>query len=286
MSELVWVDRNGVEEPIKAEPRPYEQPRLSPDGRLLALEIEGDIWAYALVRETTTRVTFDGGSRPAWTPDGKQIVFTHSSGLFRVAVDGSSGVERVFEGGLHHSNAVSPDGQTLLLHSHNQASEDALTLKLDGQSEPQSWLATAFNEVGTAFSPDGKWIVYLSNESGQGEIYVRPFPGPGERIQVSTEGGDQPLWKANGEIFYKQANQMIAVQVQTEPEVIVGRPQKLFEGQYVYGGAGPFASYDVTPDGQQFVMIKEGGSTGEARQEIIVVQNWFEELKRLAPTGE
>ncbi len=283
---LVWVDRNGVEEPIKAEPRPYQQPRLSPDGRLLALEIEGDIWTYDLIRETTTRVTFDGGSRPAWTPDGKQIVFTHSSGLFRVAVDGSSGVERVFEGTAHHSNAVSPDGQTLLLHAHNHEGTDALTLKLDGQSEPQSWLATASRDTGTAFSPDGKWIVYGSDESGQGEIYVRPFPGPGGKIQVSTDGGDQPLWIANGEIFYKQVNQMIAAQVQTEPELIVGRPQKLFEGQYIYGNVGPFASYDVTPDGQQFVMIKEGGSTGEARQEIIVVQNWFEELKRLVPTGE
>ena len=286
MSELVWVDRNGVEEPIKAEPLPYQQPRLSPDGRLLALEIEGDIWAYDLIRETTTRVTFDGGSRPAWTPDGEQIVFTHFSGLSMVAVDGSSGVERVLEGGLHHSNAVSPDGQTLLLHAHNQESEDALTLKLDGQSEPQSWLATAFRDIGTTFSPDGKWIVYVSDESGQNEIYVRSFPGPGGRIQVSTDGGNQPLWIANGEIFYKQANQMIAVQVQTKPELIVSRPQKLFEGQYIYGNVGPFASYDVTPDGQQFVMIKGGGATEEARQEIIVVLNWFEELKRLAPKGE
>ena len=281
---LVRVDRNGVEEPIRAEPRPFEQPRLSPDGRLLALAIEGDIWAYDLIRETTTRVTFDGGSRPAWTPDGKHIVFTHSSGLFMVAVDGSSGVEQVFDGQEHHSNAVSPDGQTLLLHAHNPGSTDALTLKLDGQSEPQSWLTTDFNDVGTAFSPDGKWIVYRSEESGRDEIYVRPFPGPGGRTKVSTDGGDQPLWKANGEIFYKQGNQMIAVQVQTELELIVGRPQMLFEGQYEYGNVGPFASYDVAPDGQEFVMIKKGGVTGEARQELIVVLNWFEELKRLVPT--
>ena len=282
---LVWVDRNGVEEPIKAAARPYEQPRLSPDDRLLALEIEGDIWAFDLVRETTTRITFDGGSRPVWTPDGKQIVFTHSSGLFRIAADGSSGVEQVLEGGLYHSNALSPDGQTLLLHAHNPKSEDALTVKLDGRSEPKPWLATIFSDVGTDFSPDGKWIVYESDESGQAEIYVRPFPGPGKKINISTNGGIQALWKANGEIFYRQENQVIAVQVQTEPELMVGRPQHLFEGQYIFGGAGQFASYDVTPDGQRFVMIK-GGATGEARQEIIVVLNWFEELKRLAPTGE
>ena len=102
---------------------------------------------------------------------------------------------------------------------------------------------------------------------------MRPFSGPGGRIQVSTEGSNQPLWKTNGEIFYKQANQRIAVQVQTEPELIVGRSQKPFEGQYVYGNAGNFASCDVIPDGRQFVMIKEGGATGEARQEIIVLRN-------------
>ncbi len=283
---LVWVDRNGVEEPIEAAARPYEQPRLSPDGRLLALEIEGDIWAFDLVREATTRITFDGGSRPVWTPDGKQIVFTHSSGLFRIAADGSSGVEQVLEGGLHHSNALSPDGQTLLLHAHNPKSEDALTVKLDGRSEPKPWLATIFSDIGTDFSPDGKWIVYQSDESGPAEIYVRPFPAPGKKINISTNGGTQPLWKANGEIFYRQENQVIAVQVQTEPELMVGHPQHLFEGQYIFGGAGPFASYDVTPDGQRFVMIRGGRATGEARQEIIVVQNWFEELKRLAPTGE
>ncbi|HUV14682.1 MAG TPA: hypothetical protein VMY18_13645, partial [Acidobacteriota bacterium] len=275
--------RDGAEEAIRGDLRPYGQPRLSPDGGMLALEIEGDIWMYDLVRGTTTRVTFDGGSRPAWTPDGKRIVFTHSTGLFIVPVDGSSEAEQVTEGEQYHSNAVSPDGQTLLLHAHNE-SEDALTLQLDGHSEPQSWLATAFSDVGTAFSPDGKWIVYVSDESGQSEIYVRPFPGPGGRTKVSTDGGNQPMWKASGEIFYKQDDRMMAVQIQTEPELNMGRPRELFTGQYVYGNVGPFPSYDVTPDGQRFVMVKEGGKTGATRQEIILVLNWFEELKRLVPT--
>jgi serine/threonine-protein kinase len=280
---LVWVDRDGAEKPIAVGLRPYGQPRLSPDGGMLALEIEGDLWMYDFVRGTTTRVTFDGGSRPAWTPDGKRIVFTRSSGLFIVPVDGSSEAEQLTEGSQYHSNAVSPDGQILLLHAHNE-SEDALMLQLDSQSEPQPWLATAFSEVGTAFSPDGKWIVYVSNESGQSEIYVRPFPGPGGRTKISTDGGNQPMWKASGEIFYKQDDRMMAVQIQTEPELNLSRPRELFTGQYVYGNVGPFPSYDVTPDGHQFVMVKEGGETGATRQEIILVLNWFEELKRLAPT--
>jgi hypothetical protein len=280
---LVWVDRRGAEMPVTASPRNYGQPRLSPDGELLALEINGDIWVYDLIRGTLTRVTFDGGSRPAWTPDGKRIVFTHSTGLFIAPVDGSSEPEQLTEGEQYHSNAVSPDGQTLLLHAHNE-SEDALTLQLDGHSEPQPWLATAFSDVGTAFSPDGKWIVYVSDESGQSEIYVRPFPGPGGRIKVSTDGGNQPLWKASGEIFYKQDDRMMAVEIQTAPDLTIGRPQELFEGQYEYGNVGPFPSYDVTPDGQQFLMIKGGGAAGETRQEIVVVLNWIEELKRLVPT--
>jgi len=200
-----------------------------------------------------------------------------------VAVDGSSEAERVIEGREFHSNAISPDGQTLLFHVHNSESlVDTLTLQLDGQSEPQSWLATGFHNNGTAFSPDGKWIVYRSNESGEEEIYVRPFPGPGGRTKVSTGGGDQPDWKANGEIFYKQGNQMMAVPIRTEPELTAGSPQKLFEGQYKDLSLGPFPSYDVTPNGQQFLMIKavEGSQSGQ----INVVRNWFEELKRLVPT--
>jgi serine/threonine-protein kinase len=280
---LVWVDRKGTEAPLAAPPRTYDQPRLSPDGSLLALEIDGDIWIYTLLRGTTTRVTFDGGSRPAWTPDGKQIVFTHSTGLFIAPIDGSGEPMRLSESEIYHSNAVSPDGQTLLLHAHNE-SEDALTLTLDGQSEPQSWLVTDFSEVGNAFSPNGEWIVYVSNESGRSEIYICPFSGPGGRTKVSTDGGTQPMWKASGEIFYKQDERMMAVRIQTEPELTLGRPQELFEGQYVYGGAGPFASYDVTPDGQQFLMIKGGGVTGEDWQEIALMLNWFEELNRLVPT--
>jgi serine/threonine-protein kinase len=280
---LVWVDRKGAEEPIKTAPQTYGQPRLSPDGRLLALEIEGDIWVYDLVRGTTTRVTFDGGNRPAWTPDGRRIAFTHPSGIFMASIDHSSEAERLTEGKEHHSNAVSPDGQTLLFHAHDQAGADILTLKLDNQSEPQSWLATAFAEDGPSFSPDGKWIVFVSNESGQAEIYVRPFPGPGGRTKVSTDGGDQPVWKKSGEIFYKQDDQMMAVPIRTEPDLAIGRPEKLFEGQYMYGNVGPFPSYDVTPDGRRFVMVKEGGLTEATRQEIVVVLNWFEELKRLVP---
>jgi len=281
---LVWVDRKGAEEPIKTAPRPFGQPRLSPDGRLLALEIEDDIWVYDLVRGTTTRVTFDGGNRPAWTPDGRRIAFTHPSGIFMASIDHSSEAERLTEGYEHHSNAISPDGKTLLFHAHNQGgSTDILTLQLDNQSEPQPWLATAFAEDGPSFSQDGKWIVFVSNESGQAEIYVRPFPGPGGRTKVSTEGGDQPVWKKSGEIFYKQDDQMMAVPIQTEPELVIGRPEKLFEGQYVYGNVGPFPSYDATPDGQRFVMLKEYGLSGETRQEIVVVLNWFEELKRLVP---
>jgi serine/threonine-protein kinase len=283
---LVWVDRDGAEEPIKVEPRSYGQARLSPDGRLLALEIEGDIWMYDLTRGTTTRVTFDGGSRAAWTPDGKRIVFTRPSGLFVVPIDGSSDAERLAENRqeIYHSNAVSPDGKTLLLHSHAVGrGENVLTLDLNGQSELQAWRASVFSTVATAFSPDGKWIVYVSNESGQDEIYVSPFPGPGGKTKVSTDGGTQPVWGANGEIFYRQDDRMMAVEVRTEPDLTMGRPQELFEGQYGYGWWGPFPSYDATRDGRRFMMVKEARSKGGTRQEIVLVQNWFEELKHLVP---
>ncbi|UCF37262.1 MAG: protein kinase [Acidobacteriota bacterium] len=275
---LVWVDRNGVEEPLTDRPGKYDQPRLSPDGRLLAMEITGDIWVYDLERATSTRVTYDGGNRPAWTPDGKKIVFTHSSGLSIAPIDGSSQAEQLTESELHHSNAVSPDGRTVLLHSH-EAGTDILTLDFESRGEPVPWLASEFSEDGPSFSPDGKWIVFVSSESGGPEIYVRPFPGPGGRTKVSTDGGDQPLWKPNGEIFYKENNRMMAVRIRTEPELVIGRPQLLFEGDYLYGNAGPFASFDVTPDGRRFVMLKETLQSRSDQQQLVLVENWSEELK-------
>ncbi len=132
------------------------------------------------------------------------------------------------------------------------------------------------------FSPDGRWLVYISNESGQDEVYVQAYPGPGGKWSVSTEGGTEPLWSRDGrELFYRQGQQMMAVAGKTESTFSASKPQLLFRGLYLFGEFGN-RNYDISPDGQRFLMI----SQEEAPDQIHVVLNWFEEVKRLVPTGE
>jgi len=157
-------------------------------------------------------------------------------------------------------------------------------MPLEGEREPQPFLQTQFYESAAMFSPDGNWLAYVSNESGRQEVYVQPFPGPGGKRQMSTEGGNQPVWARNGqELFYRNASQMIAVDITTEPTFSAGTPKLLFGGTFQVSAAAR-ANYDVTPDGQRFVMVQEGGADSEVSQ-INVVLNWFEELKQRVPTN-
>ena len=160
---------------------------------------------------------------------------------------------------------------------------DIWLLPLEGEREPTLLLGTPFNERRATFSPNGRWLAYQSNESGQNEVYVRPYPGPEGKWPISTEGGTEPVWSPDGrELFYRNRDQMMVVSVETEPSFTPGKPRLLFNGQFQFEPSD-FASpnYDVSPDGQRFLMIK---AAEEGANQINVVQNWFEELKRLVPT--
>lgn len=152
----------------------------------------------------------------------------------------------------------------------------------DRKAEP--FLATMFNEGAGSFSPDGRWLAYVSNEAGRPEIYVQPYPGPGGKWQISTDGGTEPLWNRNGrELFYRSGNKVMAVPIATQPAFAPSKPTLLFEKEYA---ASQFPAtgiaYDVSQDGQRFLMVKEGDQASAPTQ-INVVLNWFEELRRLAP---
>jgi hypothetical protein len=171
----------------------------------------------------------------------------------------------------------SPDGQTLAFHQAT-GGHDIWMLPLNG--EATSFLATSFSELSAVFSPDGRWLAYVSEESGRSEVYVQAYPGPGGKWSISIEGGDEPMWSPNGtELFYRQGNKMMAVSVKTVPTFTAGKPTLLFERKYVTGLKQP-SNYDVSLDGQRFLMMKEEGRGPQ----INVVLNWFEELKRLVPT--
>jgi Tol biopolymer transport system component/predicted Ser/Thr protein kinase len=290
---LLWVSRNGTEQVLGAPAQTYGYPRISPDGRRVALETEDQIWLYDLARDTLTRFTFEGTNNqsPVWTPDGKRIAFYSNkegpANIWWQLADGSGGLERLTTTQYPQiPRSWSPDGQLLAFHENNPTTKkDIWVLRLsDHKTEP--FLRTPFNEGGPVFSPDGHWIAYISDESGRPEIYVQPYPGPGGKWQISTDGGNEPAWNRNGrELFYRSGNKMMAVDVTTQPTFSPGKPKVLFEGQYVAVSPGlTGTAYDVSPDGQRFLMVKETEASMSATQ-INVVLNWFEELKRRAPVG-
>ena len=158
-------------------------------------------------------------------------------------------------------------------------------VRLEGESEPEMLLQTSFEEHTGMLSPNDRWLAYVSNDSGREEIFLRPFPGPGGKVQISTEGGTEPLWSRDGgEIFYRIGDKMMAVAISTEPQFAPGSPTLLFEGGdlSVVPGGNPGTGYDVARDGR-FLMVRAEESSAAAMQ-INVVLNWFGELKRLVPT--
>jgi len=302
-SRLVWVTRYGAEQPLAAPARAYANPRLYPDGRRAAVGIgeqESQVWLYDLSRETLTRLTFEGNSNflPVWTPDGKRIAFTSykerptnkegPSNIYWQRADGSGGLERLTTSDyLNSPTSWSPDGQLLAYFEVNPTTGwDIWVLNLSDR-KAQPFLRTPFNEIAPQFSPNGRWLAYVSDESGHldWEIYVQPYPGPGGKWQISTEGGTEPVWNPNGrELFYRSGDKMMAVDIATQPGFTAGKPRMLFEGPYM---ASPFmySNYDVSPDGQRFLMLKPGEAGEAVPTQINVVLNWFEELKRRVPPG-
>jgi Tol biopolymer transport system component len=300
---LVWVDRQGHEEAIKAAPaRPYLYPRLSPDGGRIAVEIRDPgarapaVWVWNRARETLTPLTSDPGNQaPVWTPDGLRLVFTALQGggvgsLFWQAADGTGTAERLTNSpNYQRASAVSSDGTRVLFwEAAPKTATDVMMLTLDKDRRVQPLIQGPLIDRNAEVSPDGQWLAYESNDSGQAEVFVRPFPDVNkEKIQVSTLGGAQPLWARNGqELFYiAPGGALMSVPVKRGTTWTAGTPTKLIETGYFRGGGGNDSRmYDVSPDGKRFLMIKQDVSANQPAPRIVVVQHWLEELKRLVPT--
>ena len=291
---LVWVARDGKESPLSAPAHNYVMPELSPDGQRVAVGIEEEddqIWLYDLGRDTLTRFTFEGTANvhPIWTPDGKRITFRgEGNRLFWQPADGSGGPEALTAGDLRSSNKVpgswSPDGQELAF-TEDAATRNIWILPLQDR-KPRPYVQSTAFETAPMFSPDGHWIAYDSRESGRDEIFVRPYPGPGGKWQISTDGGTGPVWNPKGhELFYRYGGKMMAVDIDTRPSFAVGKPRVLFAGPYALSSV-PEANYDVSPDGQRFLMLKSSEQERAAPTQINVVLNWFEELMQKVPAGK
>ncbi len=292
---LIVTDDRGVPIGGGAETRRYTRPRLSPDGRTIAVEISSgganraDIWAYEIGSEVLSRLTSQATSeQPEWTPDGRHIVYLREhegkKEIWRVPADGSGSEARLFASPRSvREVTLSPDGTLAVFRIDNPTTRwDLWLLSLDTtRAAPRATplVASSFNEQAPRISPDGRWLAYISDESGRYEVYVRPFPGPGARVQVSVNGGGEPLWTANGSrIVYRSGTKFMAATLATAKGISVTARQELFEDQYRSSPVHP--NYDADRTGKMFVMLKPIDTP-----EIVVLLNGLNDLLAAASAG-
>jgi serine/threonine-protein kinase len=301
---ISWVDSLGKTQPLHAPPRLYFTPRFSPDGKRLAFSMQSgsgeDIWVKDLDRDTPSRLTFLPGTNrwPVWTPDGKNIVFQSTNpsapGLYWVRSDGSAEAQRLTDGKLNETPySFSPDGKRLAFYQLGNNS-DIFTAPIEGDpghptlGKAELFLGTPFVEVDPAFSPDGRWLAYRSNESGTFEVYVRPFPGPGGRRQVSNGGGRFPLWSRDGrELLFENVDQHIMAVGYTAngDSFAAGKPRVWSETRL--RDLGIFLNFDLAPDGKRLAAFLADDVGGEKPfTHLTFLLNFFDELRRRVPTAK
>ena len=287
---VAFIDRAGTVQPLPLPPQSYQHPRFSPDGAKVSFWIEQsrcDVVVYDISRGIVTRITMNGDNHyPVWTPDGREITYLSRKGppaaayeVYSKSADGS-GSEELLSGDAQNVSAGSalswtPDGQAL---AFGYRGDIWLLPRSGGKSRPI--VQSRFNELTPAVSPDGRWLAFVSDESGQQEVYVESFPESGPKYRISTKGGTEPVWsRRGGELFFRNGTQVMAVDVTTKPRFATGPPRALFsQSAALVSGR---VNYDVSPDGQRFVLVGLGDS--EQPAQINIVLNWFDELKRLVP---
>jgi serine/threonine-protein kinase len=279
---LDLVDRSGRAERLSTRLGEFFDPRFSPDGRRIAVGLGGDIWIAERAQKSLTRLTLDSAAtRPAWSPDGRRVAYVRQVGrrveLRVIRVDGGAPPESMptIPGAEPWEVLFTGEGRSVVVRTvGGPGNRDIWLVALDSARPPVPLLRSPANEVAPALSPDGRWLAYVSNESGRAEVYARSFPDIGERVTVSLDGGTEPMWSPRGgELFYRSGSTLIAAQTRTGPAFEVLRRTPLFTNRD-YAVDLTHQVYDVSPDGQHFVMIK---NLGGARR-LSVILHAFENL--------
>jgi serine/threonine-protein kinase len=287
---LVLAEHDAKPQPFPVKPNIYESPRFSPDGKMLALTLrlpDPDIWLYDIERGSLRRMSFAAGADelPVWSPDGKRIAYASNGRqqAFVIPVDGSGQEQPLMKNDSHfHLQSWSPDGKLIALEKLGTSGQyEIWILPLEGDRKPYPYLVSQFRVNQPAFSVDGQWLAYTSNESGRAEVYAQRFPGPGEKVQVSTDGGSNPEWSRDGkQLVFENAGTLWETEVLVSP-FRVGKSRVLFQGDIWNDAAGP--NYTLAPGGRRIVVVErikdaDGGN-------LKVVLNWNQELQSLAASN-
>jgi serine/threonine-protein kinase len=284
-SQVVVADMHGATQVALAEPREYSFPRYSPDGSQVAMAVgtadQRDIWLYELSNGTATRLTSQGATneRPEWTPDGTRVLYrtdrSGSSSIWWRPTDLSTdGQPLLSSPNVSYFEAViAPDGRNVA-YQLDTAGADLYYRGLQGDTTQHVVANSSAIETMPRISPDGKWIAYVTDESGTNQVVVQPFPGPGRRVQLSTSGGSEPVWSRDGaRVFYRGDGMLKAARLRTEPTFGVLGRDTLFTDAFV-PSTNPHANFDVAPDGAHLLLLKPVG-----RSDMIVVSNWGASLR-------
>jgi serine/threonine-protein kinase len=296
-SVVLQLDRQGNEKEFPLPAAAYEAPRLSPDGKTLAVgKCDGEsckLVLYDLERNVLTPFTSEAGRfrNPVWSPDGRRLAYSGFSvgapTLYVKNADGSAPPRRLTDAptelaqAAEFPNSWSPDGRTIAYIVvrqliTGQPERDVWLVPADEKRPARRWMETAYAESAAAFSPDGRWLAYVSDESGRNEVYVRPFSGAGGRIKISSDGGTEPVWTRGGrELVYRNGNQFLAVEIRTDPGLAAGASQVLFSGDFTSGGRedAPF-EYAVSADGNRIYATRVVPVPDPERR-LAVVTNWL-----------
>jgi serine/threonine-protein kinase len=306
---IEWMDRDGKTTTLRSTPANWSNIMFAPDGRRLAVDIlDGTlthVWVYEWARDTLSRLTLDAAIayKPVWTPDGRRIAFAsqRDSGfnLYWQRADGTGDAQRLTTSkNLQYPASWHPTGKLLAFHEvRPQTGYDLMILPMEGDEasgwkpgEPRVWLSTGFSEGEPMFSPDGRWLAYVSDKTSRSEVYVRPFPGPGGEWQISTNGGSMPTWsRSRRELFYTTNDSRIMVSAYTvEGDAFRADKSRLWSDapyRQRQRGFQFFRSFDLHPDGQRFALAKvlTGSGTQAKVDKVVLVFNFFDELRRVAP---
>ncbi len=284
---LNWLAPDGSEQPLPAPERGYIEPEISPDGRRIVVAVEGrarfDLWIYDIAAETLSRLTFSGDNhRPLWSPDGNQIFFASvrdgTEAVYAKASNGLSPARKVFgiEGVTVRPNDVSPDGQWLLVEIGDPITNmDIHLIPIDGTLESRRLVAGKAFEANSRFSPDGRWIVYESTETGQSEVFVQSLSEDGGRGQVSVDGGFLPSWTSDDRILYRDENRLVEARIETTPGLRIGSRRDLVDD---ISSDIEDAGYTVSDGGKKLLLIRLAEGSTKRRDRIRIVSGWGAKL--------